>query len=57
MGFHQLEIKDKCKQKSEYIAFLDSDDVWLPNKIEVQMNVLLKHKDIMLLGANSESSN
>jgi len=25
--------------QSEYIAFLDDDDEWLPNKLEVQMNV------------------
>ena len=27
--------------KSDYIAFLDSDDVWLPNKLEIQYKIML----------------
>jgi glycosyltransferase involved in cell wall biosynthesis len=30
----------------EVIAFLDSDDVWLPNKIETQMQVLTERPDV-----------
>lgn len=32
-----------------YIAFLDADDKWLPNKIEIQVKDLLKNPDIDLL--------
>lgn len=39
--------------KGEYIALLDSDDVWQKNKIERQMQILEKHPDIYFLGASS----
>ena len=29
--------------KGEYITFLDSDDIWEPNKLEIQMNILKKN--------------
>lgn len=32
--------------KSKYIAFLDSDDVWHPQKIEIQYNFMKKNNDI-----------
>lgn len=27
-----------------YIGFLDSDDLWLPHKLEVQLNIIMKHR-------------
>lgn len=33
----------------EYIAFLDSDDIWLPNKIQEQIKLLENNKDIALV--------
>lgn len=35
----------------DYIAFLDSDDLWLPHKTEKQMEYLLKFKGIGLIGS------
>ena len=29
--------------KGDYIAFLDSDDIWLPNKLEEQLTFMQKH--------------
>ncbi|WP_296314958.1 glycosyltransferase family 2 protein [Winogradskyella sp. UBA3174] len=33
----------------EYLAFLDDDDIWLPNKIKEQVAVLEKHPDFGLV--------
>jgi len=32
--------------KGDWIAFLDSDDQWLPEKTKIQMNYLLAHTDV-----------
>lgn len=32
--------------RGKYIAFLDSDDIYLPNKIELQVNYLKNHSDV-----------
>lgn len=31
--------------QGEYIAFIDSDDRWLPDKIELQMSYMLEHSE------------
>ncbi|MFH0702008.1 MAG: glycosyltransferase [bacterium] len=33
----------------EFLAFLDSDDIWLPTKLEKQVNILEKYPDICLV--------
>jgi glycosyltransferase involved in cell wall biosynthesis len=35
--------------RGKWIAFLDSDDVWLPDKIQEQLELLTKHPDAGLL--------
>lgn len=37
--------------KGDYIAFLDSDDAWYPEKIEKQVKLYLEYKDLILLGS------
>jgi len=32
--------------KGEYVAFLDSDDLWHPEKIEIQVAILERHNDL-----------
>lgn len=32
--------------KGEFIAFLDSDDRWYPNKLSIQINEMLTHPDL-----------
>lgn len=37
--------------KGDYIAFQDSDDWWLPNKLEIQLNYITKTKADMVFSA------
>ncbi len=33
-----------ARSQGDYLAFVDQDDIWLPEKLELQLNFLLKHK-------------
>lgn len=39
--------------KSPYVAFLDDDDIWLPEKLERQLSFLENHPACVLLGSNA----
>lgn len=43
------------KSKGEYIAFLDSDDYWLPNKLNVQMQYFKEHPDCQIVFTKYEN--
>ena len=43
------------KSKGEYIAFCDSDDYWLPDKINTQMRYLKEHPDCEIVFTKYEN--
>ncbi|MBN2516807.1 MAG: glycosyltransferase [Deltaproteobacteria bacterium] len=38
---------------AKYIAFLDDDDIWLPDKLQLQIEFMERHPGCVLLGCNA----
>ncbi len=43
--------------KSKWIAFLDSDDEWMPERLESQMKIIQRHSDLAWCGGNAVNNN
>lgn len=38
--------------QTEWVAFLDSDDIWFPEKLEKQFEVIAENPDVFFIGCN-----
>jgi glycosyltransferase involved in cell wall biosynthesis len=41
--------------RGDYICFLDADDIWMPNKLEVQLAFMKQYDDISLVFSDTEA--
>jgi glycosyltransferase involved in cell wall biosynthesis len=45
------------KARGDYIAFLDADDAWHPNKLEIQYSFMKSHADVVVCGHRHRQEN
>lgn len=43
------------KSTGEYIAFLDADDIWLEDKLEMQLQALKKHPEVSIVFTQAQN--
>lgn len=51
LGLAKIRQKGVLKSKGKYIAFLDCDDISLPQRLSVQIQFLEKNRDISMVGS------
>lgn len=43
-----------AKAQADWVAIIDADDLWHPQKLEMQLQCIRKHKDITVLGTKTK---
>ena len=52
IGRSQSRNKGILRAKGDFIAIMDGDDISIPERLEIQLNYLLKNSNVKLVGSN-----